>query len=127
MFMMGDARSMGGREQGRAARTESARAYYDEQWLEHMVSDLYHAVVNEPVPSGLLDIAKRIPDPSASEARARARRWRAKAEELRTAAQSASGDTAWRALLLMARDYDALAEHAEHEARQQDERGRDVG
>ena len=123
---MGDAQNMGGREQGRAASTESARAYDDEQWLEHMVGDLYHAVVDEPVPRGLLDIAKRIPDPSASEARARARSWRAKAEELRTVAQSASSDTARRALLLIARDYDALAEHAEHEARHQDEHGRDV-
>ena len=124
---MGDARNTGGREQGRAARTESARAYYDERWLEHMVGSLYHAVVDEPVPRGLLDIVKRIPDPSASEARTRARSWRAKAEEIRTVVESATSDTARRALLLMARDYDALAEHAEHEARQQDEHDRDAG
>jgi hypothetical protein len=66
---LGDARNTGGREQGRAARTESARAYYDEQWLEHMVRDLYHAVVDEPVPRGLLDIVGQIPEPSTNEPR----------------------------------------------------------
>ena len=124
---MGDAQIKGGR--GHAGRTDEdwQRPYYAEQWLEHKVRDLYHAVVDEPVPRGMLDIVKRIPEPSTNDARMRARRWRAKAEELRTAAESVNTESARRALLLMALDYDALAEHADLEARQQDERDRDVG
>ena len=121
---MGDAghtgRGRGAGPLGSGWGEEHWRGGADERWLEHKLRDFYRGVLDEPLPKELLDIVDRIPDPT-SEARARGHRWRAKAEELRKVAESATSDTARRALLLMARDYDALTEHAEREARQQDE------
>jgi hypothetical protein len=48
----------------------------------------------------------------------RARRWRAKAEECRTAADSMETEPARHWFLQLARTYEALAEHAEREASQ---------
>jgi hypothetical protein len=81
---------------------------YDEDWLEHAVRGLYQAVIDEPVPKRLLEIVGRIPDRSTSDASAR--RWRVKAEECRTVAESMRSDSARLTLLRLARDYQALAE-----------------
>ncbi len=49
---------------------------------------------------------------------ARARKWQAKAEEIRAVAESMSSEAARSSLGQMARNYEALAEHAEREASQ---------
>jgi hypothetical protein len=41
---------------------------YDFRWLEHLIRDLYKAVIDEPVPERLLEMARRIPDRSISDA-----------------------------------------------------------
>jgi len=98
---------------------------YDERWLERAVRDLYQAVIDEPVPEGLLEIVGRIPDRSASGAPAR--RWRAKAEECRTVAESMRSESARHMLLRVARDYQVLAESWEKAAQQGDDRAQDAG
>ena len=57
----------------------------------------------------------------------RARKWRAKAEEVRTAAESMRNEAGRRTLLRLAHDYEALAEFWEKAARQHGERDRNAG
>ena len=52
---------------------------------------------------------------SVEEALARARRWRAKAEEIRSVEEQMSSEAARSSLDQMARNYESLAEHAERE------------
>jgi hypothetical protein len=114
---------------GRIWEGKRPRQSCDEQWLEHMVRGLYRAVLDEPLPEALLDTLGKLsqPEPRIAEATARARSWRAKAEEIRTAAESLGSDGARRSLLQLAHDYEALAERAEKEARQRDHQARDAG
>jgi hypothetical protein len=62
-----------------------------------------------PVP----DEPRRVPTPFALN---RIRRWRAKAEEIRTAAESMTSESARRMFMQLARDYDALADSWERAA-----------
>jgi hypothetical protein len=119
---MGDARKLGGPSCGCAGPSGGNRPRTrGEDWLERMVSGLYRSAVDEPVPRELLDLVKQIgrSESSASEALARARRWRAKAEECRAAAESMSTGAARSSFLQLARNYEGLAQHAEREARPQ--------
>lgn len=100
-----------GRKESR--RPASQRAGYDEHWLEHEIRTVLHSVLDEPLPAEFLELANRLPDAPGGEAVDRARRWRAWAEEIRTAAESMTNETARSALLQMARNYDALASQAE--------------
>jgi hypothetical protein len=88
-------------------------ASHNDRWLEHMVHGLYEAVIDEPLPKTMLDLVTRIlqnhPSPDAK----RARRWHAKADEIRTAAESMRSESARKTLLRLAHDYDALAESLE--------------
>jgi hypothetical protein len=97
--------------------------------LERTVRDLYQSVVNEPVPQGLLDIVEQFPHArlSMAEAFERARRWRNKAEEIRTAAESMRSQSARQALLQVARNCETLAERVEKENRQGEDRERRAG
>ncbi len=126
---MGDASIKGGRSGGRAGWSGTKRPHrnYNEHWLEHEVHDLYQRVVDEPVPKDMLDIVTRIPKSNPSPDAERAWRWRAKAEEVRTAADSMRSDSARHTLLELARDYDVLAESLELALRQQPSGGRDAG
>ena len=99
----------------------------DERWLEHMVHSLYQAVVDEPVPAELLDILAWLPDRSSSNALQRARRWRARAEECQTAAESMGTESARSSLLQMARNYLSLARLAERANDEQSDRERNIG
>src|SRR5215468_8630042 len=97
-IIMGGARNTGGREGGRAGwngrERQRPHRYYDTYWLEHTLHRLYRSVIDEPVPEWLLATVKRLPEsgPSATgpaeepDLLERARRWRAKAEEVRAAA-----------------------------------------
>jgi hypothetical protein len=129
---MGDARNKGGLGGGRpgpnGAHKLRARKKHEERWLERAIRCLHQSVANEPVPQDMLELVNRIgrSDP-ASEALKRARRWRAKAEECRTAADSMETEAARRWFLLLARSYEALAEHAEKEAHQQSDKERETG
>jgi hypothetical protein len=125
---MSDAWKTGARDQAASggARTAS-RAYRDERWLEHMVRGLYQAVADEPVPVELLDILAQLPDRQTGDALQRARRWRAKAEECQTAAESMATETARNSLLQMARNYLSLARLAERTIDQQSDQVRDIG
>ena len=99
----------------------------NDHWLEHMLRGLYQAVVDEPLPARLLDIVRRIPEPSTNEALKRGHRWRAKAEEIQTVAASMSSESARLRLLRLARDYEALAESWERAAQQGSGRDQDTG
>jgi len=129
---MGDARNRGGPDRGRAGpsgeRGLRAPKNYDDSWLERMIAGLYQSAVDEPVPKDMLDLVKHIgrSDTRTSEALARARRWRVKAEECRTAADSMATEAARGSFLQLARNYQALAEHAEKEARQQGGKNRNA-
>jgi hypothetical protein len=95
-------------------------------------------VPDEPVPKDMLDLVTRISESAAGgaqparssrprgakavDASNRARRWRARAEECRAAADSVSTGAARRSFLRLARDYEALAELAEKEAHQRQHR-----
>jgi len=127
---MGDARDRGGRGDGWVGRSgEDWRRLrdYGERWLERRFHGLYQSIIDEPVPHEMLDIVARIPESapltSASpptelecssemfdEALARARRWLAKAEEVRTAAESMNNERPRSSLLQLARNYEVLAE-----------------
>jgi hypothetical protein len=120
---MGDAWIKGATVQ----KANGKRPHYDNQWLECMVRDLYRAVLDDPVPRELLDVVERISDPATGDVLQRVRRWRAKTEELRTAAESMSNKAARNSLLRLARDYEALAEHAEKEAHLRGEKKRGAG
>jgi hypothetical protein len=77
---------------------------------------------SEPAPT----ILER-PD-SNETAAANVRRWRAKAEEIRTAADSMSRDAACHTPARLARDYDAIAERAEGAAKSESrKRDQDAG
>src|SRR6266481_3378315 len=65
--------------------------------------------------------------PTTPEASAHARRWRAKAEEVRTVAESMSSKSARHTLLQLARDYETLADSWEKAAHKRSDRDRDVG
>jgi hypothetical protein len=67
------------------------------------------------------------PDAPSPDAMDRARRWRAKAEECRTAGESMNSEAARNALLQLARDYEALAESQEQATHQRGGRERDAG
>ena len=114
---------------GRTWEGKRPRQSHDEQWLEHMVRGLYQGVLDEPLPKELLDTLGKLSQPESpiAEAIARARSWRAKAEEVRTAAESMGNNGARRSLLQLARDYEALAERAEKEALRRDDQERDAG
>ncbi len=143
---MGDAWIKGGRAGGRAGlsgedklRLHKNHENYDEHWhwMERMVRGLYQSTADEPVPKDMLDLVTWIAESAAGPKRAkpnrpsgaqavdalnRARRWRARSEECRTAADSMSTRAARGSLLLLARDYEALAELAEKEAHQRHDR-----
>jgi len=108
-------------------KANGKRPHYDTQWLEFMVRDLYQAALDDPVPRELLDVVERISDPVTGDVLQRARRWRAKAEELRTAAESMSNEAARNSFLRLARDYEALAERAEKDAHLRGGKERGVG
>jgi hypothetical protein len=76
----------------------------------------------------MLDLVNRVERSvrSTTEALERARRWRAKAEECRTAADSMETEAARRWFLQLARSYEALAGHAEREVRERGDRDRDT-
>jgi hypothetical protein len=57
----------------------------------------------------------------------RARHWRAKAEECRTAGESMKNETARNALFNLAHSYEALAENLEEGGRQSGRKNRDAG
>jgi hypothetical protein len=73
---------------------------------------------------GVTDQPTSLPTPAKLD---RARRWRAKAEEVRTAAESMPNEAGRRTLLQLARDYDALAESWERAVQQNGERDRNAG
>jgi hypothetical protein len=100
---------------------------YDEHWLEHMVHDLYQTVADEPLPEGMLDLVTRISQSDPSPDAERARRWHAKAEEIRVAAESIGSESARHTLLRLAHDYDALAESLELLILERPRRGRNAG
>jgi len=114
---MGDARRPGGR-QGRSGWSggtgQRPQRDYSERWLDRALRGLYGSVVDEPVPDSLLGVVGRLPEqPSAAQALDRARRWRAKAEEIETAADSMHDHSARQALLQLARSYRTLAQYDE--------------
>jgi hypothetical protein len=100
-----------------------------DRWLERRIRGLYQGALEEPVPEDMLHLVDRIgrSDPSTTEALTRARRWRAKAEECKAAAESMETEAARRWFLLLARSYEALAEHAEQEARQLSDKEQKTG
>ena len=129
---MGDAQNQGGRGDGWVGRSgedcRPQRRDYGERWLERRLHGLYQNVIDEPVPHEMLDIVARIPAPLTSgspptklehpsemsdEALARACRWRARAEEVRTAAEPMTSEAARSSLLHLARNYEALADSLE--------------
>jgi hypothetical protein len=116
--------------------------YYDENWMEGMVHGLYRSAVDEPVPKDMLDLVTRITESAAGseaakpnrssgakavDAANRARRWRARAEDCRAAADSMSSGSARSSFLQVARDYEGLAELAEEEAHQRHDREWNAG
>jgi hypothetical protein len=130
---MGDARNKGGPVRGHAGpnggHKPRARKNYKERWLERAISGLYQSAVDEPVPQDMLGLVNRIGRSvhSTTEALDCARRWRAKAEECRTAADSMETEPARRWFLQLARSYEALAEHAEREVRERENQDRETG
>jgi hypothetical protein len=100
---------------------------HDEQWLEHMVHDLYQPVVDEPLPKTILDLVTQVLQKHPSPDAERAHRWRAKAEEIRTAAESMDSESARHTLLRLAHDYDALAESLELLILERPRRDRNAG
>ena len=59
---MGDNRNKGGGQQPQGIGAgERWRGGSDELWLEHKVRDMYQNMVEEPVPTELLEVVKRIP------------------------------------------------------------------
>src|SRR5215472_14447801 len=115
---MSDARSQGGRDGGRTGWSGSdeqrPQRDYSERWLDRALRGLYGSVVDEPVPDALLDVVHPLPlDPSITDALTRARRWRAKAEEVQTAAETMDNESARQALLNLARSYRTLAHNDE--------------
>jgi hypothetical protein len=108
---MGDARIKGAAARRRGAKP--AQVSRDERWLERMVQGLYQSVVDEPLPKTMLELVTRILENHPSPDAERARRWHAKAEEVRAAAESMASESARHTLLRLARDYDALAESLE--------------
>jgi len=130
---MAGARNTGGRDGGRAGWSgrERQRPHrdYSEYWLERRVRGLYQAVVAEPVPQTLLDIVERLPlsQPAITDALRRARRFRAKAEELETAAESMRDYSARQALLQLAQSYRTLAQFDEGMAQRLSDQKRGAG
>jgi len=130
---MAGARNAGGRYGGRlgwsGADKERPHRDYSEHWLERRVRGLYQAVLYEPVPDTLLDLVNRLPmvDPSISQALNRARRFRAKAEELEIAAESTRDYSARQTLLQLAQSYRTLAQFDEEMAQRLSDRKRRAG
>ena len=134
---MGDARNTGRRDEGRAGwggqDRQRPRRDFGEHWLEHMIGALYQSVIDEPVPKPLLDIVRRLPQSRPSAARRatdpleRARKWRAKAEEVETAAESMRDHSARQALLQLASSYRTLAQFDESLAQRLGSQKRDAG
>jgi hypothetical protein len=126
---MGDAWIKGGRA-GRAGLSgeDKLRPHrnYDERWMERAVHGLYESTVDEPVPKDMLDLVTRIQKHTSPDAE-RAHRWRAKAEEIRTAAESMDSESARDTLLRLAHDYDALAESLELLILERPRRDRNAG
>ncbi len=107
---MGDARIKGA---GVRVRSSKRLHSHDEHWLEHMVHGLYQAVVDEPLPKTMLELVTQVLQKHPSPDAERARRWHAKAQEVRTAAKSMGSESARHTLLRLAQEYDALAESLE--------------
>jgi hypothetical protein len=130
---MGDARYKGGPGRGRAGPSGEHRLRphkaANDRWLERLIRGLYQSAVDEPVPNDMLDPVRRIggSDASTTQASDRARRWWAKAEECRTAADSMSTEAARSSFLQRARNCKALAEHAEREAHHRSDKNRNAG
>ena len=130
---MAGARKTGRRDGGRAGwggqDRQRPRRDYGEHWLEHMIGALYQSVINEPVPEPLLDIVSRFPqsEPSITHALTRARRFRAKAEEIEIAAESMRDYSARQALLQVASSYRTLAQFDEALAQRRSDQKRDAG
>ncbi len=111
-------------------RRSGAPGRYDEDWLQVALRRTFQYVVDEPVPKDLLEALLGPRDkerPLDEQKRQHIRRWRAKAEELRTAADSMSNETARSSLLQMARNYERMAEQAEKGARRAGDVSRGAG
>jgi len=91
------------------------------------VHGLYQAVVDKPLPTTMLDLVTRVLQKHPSPDAERARRWHAKAEEVRTAAESMGSESARHTLLRLAHDYDALAESLELLILERPRRDRNTG
>jgi hypothetical protein len=130
---MGDARNKSGPVRGHAGpnggHRPRPRKKYKERWLERAIHGLYQSAVDEPVPRDMLDLVNRVGRSvlSTTEALERARRWRFKAEECRTAADSMETEAARRWFLQLARNYEALAARAEREVRKREVQDRGTG
>jgi hypothetical protein len=66
-------------------------------------------------------------DPAKHLASTPARGWRARAEEIRTVAESMGSDTARHTLDRLARNYEAMADQAENETRQREAKNQEAG
>jgi hypothetical protein len=122
---VGDSRIKRGAGGGR--RGKRPHHSHDEHWLEHMVHGLYQAVVDEPLPKTMLELVTQVLQTHPSPDAERARRWHAKAEEIRAAAESMGSESARHTLLRLAHDYDALAESLELLILERPRRNRNAG
>jgi hypothetical protein len=121
---MGDAWIKGAAVHGRGGKLVHS---HDERWLKHMVHDLYQAVADEPLPKTMLELVTQLLQKHPSPDAERARRWHAKADEVRTAAESMGSESARHTLLRLAHDYDALAESLELLILERPRRDRNAG
>jgi hypothetical protein len=121
---MGDAWIKGAAVPGRGGKRVHR---HDEQWQEHMVHDLYQAVADEPLPKTMLGLVTQLLQKHPSPHAERARRWHAKADEVRTAAESMGSESARHTLLRLAHEYGALAESLELLILERPRRNRNAG